>query len=171
MRGDYNPALKPKKSKKDKEKEKKVQERWAENNNYKFNLSIVQRCRTLNSTLLSFYSFTTRLFEWRPEKMRGERSKHERTVIIKNLFTPELFDKEVHLILEYQNDLREECQKCGTVRKVIIYDVSSFGFMLLAELKIPRISTQNDIKMFIVCSDTWKELHKSIWAIRRKPIW
>lgn len=58
--------------------------------------------------------------------MRGERSKNERTVIIKNLFEPELFDREVHLILDYQADLREECNKCGTVRKVIIYDVSHF---------------------------------------------
>lgn len=55
--------------------------------------------------------------------MRGERSKHERSVIIKNLFATELFEREVHLILDYQNDLREECTKCGTVRKVIIYDV------------------------------------------------
>lgn len=57
--------------------------------------------------------------------MRGERSKHEKIVIIKNLFEMELFEKEVHLILEYQNDLREECSKCGTVKKVIIYDVSA----------------------------------------------
>lgn len=56
--------------------------------------------------------------------MRGERAKHERTVIIKNLFEPELFDREVHLILDYQNDLREECVKCGKVRKVTVYDVS-----------------------------------------------
>uniref|UniRef100_T1GHU8 RRM domain-containing protein n=1 Tax=Megaselia scalaris TaxID=36166 RepID=T1GHU8_MEGSC len=89
MRGEYNPALKPKKKKGDKEKLQKIKEK---------------------------------LFDWRPEKMRGERGKHERTVIIKNLFTPELFDKEVHLIIDYQNDLREECSKCGTVRKVIVYD-------------------------------------------------
>lgn len=55
--------------------------------------------------------------------MRGERAKHERVVIIKNLFTPELFDEEVQLIIDYQTDLREECSKCGKVRKVIIYDV------------------------------------------------
>lgn len=55
--------------------------------------------------------------------MRGERSKHEKIVIIKNLFDPELFDKNVQLILDYQNDLREECSKYGQVRKVIIYDV------------------------------------------------
>lgn len=59
--------------------------------------------------------------------MRGERAKHEKTVIIKNLFEPEMFDREVHLILDYQNDLREECSKCGTVRKVTIYDVSLFA--------------------------------------------
>lgn len=56
--------------------------------------------------------------------MRGERGKNEKTVVIKNLFTPDLFEKEVHLIIDYQNDLREECSKCGTVRKVVVYDVS-----------------------------------------------
>ncbi|XP_001354089.3 HIV Tat-specific factor 1 homolog [Drosophila pseudoobscura] len=89
MRGEYNPALKPKRKKKDKEKMQKMKEK---------------------------------LFDWRPDKMRGERSKHEKTVILKNLFTPELFEKEVELILEYQNNLREECGKCGMVRKVVIYD-------------------------------------------------
>lgn len=89
MRGEYNPTLKPKKKKKDKEKLKKMQEK---------------------------------LLDWRPEQLRGERSKHERIVIIKNLFTPELFDAEVHLIIDYQKDLREECGKCGTVRKVVIFD-------------------------------------------------
>lgn len=54
--------------------------------------------------------------------MRGERAKHERTIILKNLFEPSLFEREVQLILDYQNDLREECSKCGTVRKVVIYD-------------------------------------------------
>ena len=66
------------------------------------------------------------MFDWRPEMMRGERAKHERTVIIKNLFEPAMFDKEVHLIIDYKNDLQEECAKCGMVRKVTIYDVSLF---------------------------------------------
>lgn len=63
-----------------------------------------------------------KLFDWRPEKMIGERSKHERVVIVKNLFESSMFDKDVGLILEFQQDLREECSKCGEVRKVIIYD-------------------------------------------------
>ncbi|XP_034247760.1 HIV Tat-specific factor 1 homolog [Thrips palmi] len=63
-----------------------------------------------------------KLFDWRPDKLRGERSKHEKTVIIKNLFDPEIFDTDVGLILEFQQDLREEASKCGNVRKVIVYD-------------------------------------------------
>lgn len=65
--------------------------------------------------------------------MRGERGKHEKVVIIKNFFDPSLFDREVHLIIDYQNDIREECSKCGTVRKVIIYDVSQ---LLLIDINL-----------------------------------
>ncbi|KAL1455884.1 hypothetical protein WDU94_000649 [Cyamophila willieti] len=63
-----------------------------------------------------------KLFDWRPDKMRGERSKNESVIVIKNLFDPALFDKDVTLILEYQQDLREECAKCGHVKKVVLHD-------------------------------------------------
>lgn len=69
-----------------------------------------------------------KLFDWRPEKMRGERARHERVVIITNLFTPEQFEGEPDLIIDYQKDLREECGKCGKVRKVLIYDVSDLDY-------------------------------------------
>ena len=68
--------------------------------------------------------FCCRLFDWRPDKLRGERGKNERIVIIKNLFDPAIFDNDIPLILEYQQDIREECTKCGDVRKVTIYDVN-----------------------------------------------
>lgn len=70
------------------------------------------------------YNLARRLFDWRPDKMRGERARHERIVIVKNLFAPETFVKKLHLILEYQRNLREECAKCGSVRRVVVYDVS-----------------------------------------------
>ncbi|XP_034190729.1 RRM1_TatSF1_like and RRM2_TatSF1_like domain-containing protein barc isoform X1 [Osmia lignaria lignaria] len=90
MKGEaYDPALKPKRKKKDKERQKKIHEK---------------------------------LFDWRPERPLGEPGKHEKVVIIKNLFSPEDFDKEVALLLEYQQDIRSECLKCGDVRKVVIYD-------------------------------------------------
>lgn len=94
MRGEYNPALKPKRRKQDKEKQKKMQEK---------------------------------LLDWRPDKMRGEREKHERTVIIKNLFEPQIFDNHVDLIIDYQNKVREECAKVGNVKKVIIYSCEPEG--------------------------------------------
>lgn len=83
-----------------------------------------------------------RLFDWRPDRMRGEPLKCERVVILKNLFTPEDFDRDVKLLLEYQQDIRSECLKCGDVRKVIIYDVS-FSFLLLCILAI----------LVILCAD------------------
>lgn len=64
------------------------------------------------------------MFDWRPDKMLGERGKHENVIIVKNLFEKETFDNDVSLLLEYQKDLREECSKCGAVKKVIVYDVS-----------------------------------------------
>ncbi|XP_031628192.1 HIV Tat-specific factor 1 [Contarinia nasturtii] len=94
MRGEYNPALKPKRKKQDKEKVKKLQDK---------------------------------LLDWRPDRMRGERGKHERVVILKNLFEPEIFHNHVDLIIEYKNDLRDECSKCGTVKKVVIYSGEAEG--------------------------------------------
>ncbi|KPJ17705.1 HIV Tat-specific factor 1 [Papilio machaon] len=90
LKGEYNPALKPKKKKKKElEKIRKMQQN---------------------------------LFGWKPEKLLGQRSKHEKVVIVKNLFHPKDFNEDVQLILDYQSDLREECAKCGDVRKVVIYD-------------------------------------------------
>ncbi|KAL1517710.1 hypothetical protein ABEB36_001442 [Hypothenemus hampei] len=63
-----------------------------------------------------------KLFDWRPEKKEGDRPKHERIVIVKNLFEPSIFDQDVSLILEIQQDLRDEASKIGEVRKVNIYD-------------------------------------------------
>jgi HIV Tat-specific factor 1 len=62
------------------------------------------------------------LLDWHPDKLRGTRSRHERVVIIKNLFDSATFDKNVSLLLEYQQDLREECSKCGDVKQLVIYD-------------------------------------------------
>ncbi|GIY64069.1 HIV Tat-specific factor 1 homolog [Caerostris extrusa] len=69
-----------------------------------------------------------RLFEWGFEKLRGERSRHENTVIIKNMFDPKEFDEDPTLLLDYQKDIREECtSKCGEVKKVVIYDRNPEG--------------------------------------------
>ena len=67
-----------------------------------------------------------RLLDWRPDRLPGEPLKCERVVIIKNLFKPEDFNNEVSLLLEYQQDVRSECSKCGNVTKVVLHDVSYY---------------------------------------------
>lgn len=94
MRGSYNAALKPKRTKKDKQKQKKQLEK---------------------------------MLDWRPDRMRGERDKHENAVIFKNLFEADLFVKQVGLLLDYQEHLREECGKFGRVKKVIVFSTEPEG--------------------------------------------
>jgi HIV Tat-specific factor 1 len=67
------------------------------------------------------------LFDWRPDKLRGERARNENVVVLKRLFKPEEFDVNPAMLLEYQRDLREECAKFGHVKRVVIFDV---GFWL-----------------------------------------
>lgn len=74
-----------------------------------------------------------KLLAWKPEPLRGERPKHERVVILKNLFTPETFDNKVDLIIDYHNMVRDECAKCGKVKKVIIYSSDPEG---VAEIRM-----------------------------------
>jgi len=69
------------------------------------------------------------LFAWQPDKLRGTRGKNERVVVVQNAFAPEDFDKDVGLILEYQQDFREEAGKCGKCKKVVIYDRHPEGIM------------------------------------------
>lgn len=134
MKGEFNPALKPKKKKKKElEKLKKMQQK---------------------------------LFDWRPEKFIGERSKHERVVIVKNLFHPTDFDKEVQLILDYQQDLREECTKCGEVRKVVIYDRHPEGVAQIT-MKEPEMADA----VIQLISGRWfgkRQITAEIWDGRTK---
>lgn len=102
LKGQYDPSLKPKKKKNKKDKEK-------------------QKKRM------------EKLFDWRPDKMIGERAKNEKVVVIKNMFDASMFENDPKLILEYRSDLRDECEeKCGSVRKVEIFDRHSEGIATVA---------------------------------------
>merc|ERR1719445_545374 len=63
-----------------------------------------------------------RLFAWVPDKMRGERGKHEKVVVIKNMFDIKDVDADPGLILDFSNNIRSQCSKFGHVSKVILYD-------------------------------------------------
>lgn len=107
-----------------------------------------------------------KLFDWRPEKKEGERSKHEKVVIIKNLFDPSIFDKDVSLILEFQQDLREEAGKIGEVRKVILYDRHPEGVA-----QITMASPEEADQVVTMLNGRWfmkRQLRADIWDGKTK---
>ena len=63
-----------------------------------------------------------KLFAWIPDKMKGERAKHEKVVVIKNMFDVEDLDADPGLILDYSGRIRTQSEKFGTVTKVCLYD-------------------------------------------------
>ncbi|XP_060911239.1 HIV Tat-specific factor 1 [Labrus mixtus] len=60
--------------------------------------------------------------DWRPEKKGELRKRHEKVVIIRNMFHPSDFEEDPLELNEYREDLRTECEKFGEVKKVILFD-------------------------------------------------
>ncbi|XP_038155357.1 HIV Tat-specific factor 1 [Cyprinodon tularosa] len=60
--------------------------------------------------------------DWRPEKQGEIRKRHEKVVIIRNMFHPSDFEEDPLVLNEYREDLRSECEKFGEVKKVILFD-------------------------------------------------
>ncbi|KAJ8396522.1 hypothetical protein AAFF_G00018280 [Aldrovandia affinis] len=60
--------------------------------------------------------------DWRPEKKGDVRKRHERVLIIQNMFHPSDFEEDPLVLNEIRDDLRTECEKFGQVKKVIIFD-------------------------------------------------
>ncbi|KAM9781355.1 HIV Tat-specific factor 1 [Syngnathus typhle] len=60
--------------------------------------------------------------DWRPEKQGDARKRHEKVVIIRNMFHPTDFEEDPLVLNEYREDLRSECEKFGEVKKVILFD-------------------------------------------------
>ncbi|XP_078272665.1 17S U2 SnRNP complex component HTATSF1 [Rhinoraja longicauda] len=64
-----------------------------------------------------------KLLDWRPEKKPGEtRFRHERVIILRNMFHPTDFEADATILTEIQEDLRVECEKFGQVKKVLLFD-------------------------------------------------
>ncbi|XP_032993163.1 HIV Tat-specific factor 1 isoform X1 [Lacerta agilis] len=64
-----------------------------------------------------------KLLDWRPEKKDGSvRMRHERVIIIRNMFHPSDFEEDPLVLNEIREDLRTECEKFGQVKKVILFD-------------------------------------------------
>ncbi|CAJ1063606.1 HIV Tat-specific factor 1 isoform X1 [Xyrichtys novacula] len=70
--------------------------------------------------------------DWRPEKQGDQRKRHEKVVIIRNMFHPSDFEEDPLVLNEYREDLRTECEKFGEVKKVILFDRHPDGVASIA---------------------------------------
>nr|KAF6492242.1 HIV-1 Tat specific factor 1 [Molossus molossus] len=68
-------------------------------------------------------SLQQKQLDWRPERRDGpSRMRHERVVIIKNMFHPMDFEDDPLVLNEIREDLRVECSKFGQIRKLLLFD-------------------------------------------------
>ena len=112
-----------------------------------------------------------RMFEWQPEKLKGERAKYEKTIVIKKMFEPEEFDRDPGLILDYTNNirycsiliirlpaksfLRTQCTKFGTVTKVVLYDKHPEG---VCQVKKKQCGVSEDLSINFIRSTSKKSM-------------
>ncbi|XP_041885288.1 HIV Tat-specific factor 1 [Corvus kubaryi] len=84
--------------------------------------------------------------DWRPEKKDGAtRMRHERIIIIRNMFHPKDFEEDPLVLNEIREDLRTECEKFGQVKKVLIFDrhpdgVASVSFKEATEADLCKLT-------------------------------
>uniref|UniRef100_A0A2K5QGQ0 17S U2 SnRNP complex component HTATSF1 n=1 Tax=Cebus imitator TaxID=2715852 RepID=A0A2K5QGQ0_CEBIM len=68
-------------------------------------------------------SMQQKQLDWRPERRAGPSwMRHERVVIIKNMFHPMDFEDDPLVLNEIREDLRVECSKFGRIRKLLLFD-------------------------------------------------
>lgn len=68
-------------------------------------------------------SLQQKQLDWRPERRAGpSRMRHERVVIIKNMFHPTDFEDDPLVLNEIREDLRVECSKFGQIKKLLLFD-------------------------------------------------
>lgn len=70
-----------------------------------------------------------KLFDWRPEPMRGQRAKHENVAIFRNVFDPMEFHTAMERILVHKEAIRQQATTFGEVKKVEIFDLNPEGVM------------------------------------------
>ncbi|XP_069895756.1 17S U2 SnRNP complex component HTATSF1 [Dipodomys merriami] len=78
-----------------------------------------KKCRDYKKKL----SLQQKQLDWRPERRAGpSRMRHERVVIIKNMFHPTDFEDDPLVLNEIREDLRVECSKFGQIKKLLLFD-------------------------------------------------
>lgn len=68
-----------------------------------------------------------KLFDWRPEPLRGQRKKNENTVVIRNVFDPKEFEVAMDKILDHKEAMRSQASNFGKIKKLELYDLHPEG--------------------------------------------
>jgi HIV Tat-specific factor 1 len=61
------------------------------------------------------------------EPMTKKQLKYQHMVVLKHMFTLQELEETPELLLDLNQDIREECSKLGTVTNVIVYDQTPDG--------------------------------------------
>ncbi|KIH45424.1 hypothetical protein ANCDUO_24535 [Ancylostoma duodenale] len=83
-----------------------------------------KRKKLTNAQKKRYMENQNRIFEWKPEKPRNYRPISDCTVVIKNLFTLQMMETNAALVMDLKEEVQQSCSKYGTVKKVVVYDVS-----------------------------------------------
>jgi HIV Tat-specific factor 1 len=59
-----------------------------------------------------------------PEDSTKDVNKNSRVVVLKHMFTLKELDDDPTLLLDIQDEVRDECSTLGEVTNVVLYDVS-----------------------------------------------
>jgi len=66
-----------------------------------------------------------KLLDWSDDEspaLAQTSTKHERTVILKHMFTLAELEEDPAAILDIKEDIRDECSKLGDITNVVLYD-------------------------------------------------
>ena len=70
-----------------------------------------------------------KLLDWRPEanRMTSSKKRHEKVVVLKNVFDARLAVGNVKKVSEIEASVRELCARFGEIKKVIVFDLHDEG--------------------------------------------
>lgn len=87
-----------------------------------------KRQRLTNAQKKKFLEKQQKVFEWKPDKPRNFRPRHESTVVFRGMFTLEQIDREPEKIFSIKEDTQKLCeQRFGPVKKLVLYDSNPEG--------------------------------------------
>jgi HIV Tat-specific factor 1 len=108
-----------------------------------------QANRSRNKAIKKKEEMNSRLADWDdddPQAIQETSSRWDKVIVLKHMFTPELFEKEPEALLDIKEDVMEECEKLGEVTNVVLYDKEEDGVVTVRFAN--AISAEAAVKVF-----------------------